>query len=467
MPKKSLLTFPTDEDVSRLAPQNLATVSGTLMDSSNQVWSNATWHAVPVPINGTALFLDNSVVPVFSGQLDYNGVFEGPIGLTSQMQPTGVTFDITIHSVTSAEPVTIRNVRIITPSVDLGAILSPQIQPLKIHAAPLVYAYNASQILSPVNGSGYINTIEDTAYLFVGGQWVAFGGGGGGGGMPGPQGPPGPIGPQGPTGPQGTTGIQGPTGTPGTQGPQGVTGAIGPAGATGAQGPPGIQGPTIFPPAGVAVSTGTAWTTSVDPATIARQNSNNYFTGANNFAGGVAFLSQPTLNGNSLAIYPPVGVAISSGTSWAASINPASLLTVVSFQTEQISWTPSSNYRIGGAPLALTGPGFSTNTLMLCPSDCTLVHAFISWANGTSQIPSDEIVPCNLFNFSTFEDMIECPMIWGVARANFLSFDNTSPYVINPLVTAGTTIGVNIPTPAWVTPPTDLALSVVLYLPNL
>jgi len=119
---------------------------------------------------------------------------------------------------------------------------------------------------------------------------------------------PGPIGPTGPTGAQGDQGVVGPTGPQGIQGIQGDTGAIGPTGPTGADstvagptgptgatgadstvagptgptgpdstvagptGPQGIQGvqgiqgdpgPTTYPGAGVAVSTGTAWNTSL------------------------------------------------------------------------------------------------------------------------------------------------------------------------------------------------------------
>jgi hypothetical protein len=69
--------------------------------------------------------------------------------------------------------------------------------------------------------------------------------------VPGPTGPAGATGPQGPAGATGTAGAQGPAGADST-----VPGPQGPAGTTGAQGP---AGPTIYPAAGVAASTGTAW----------------------------------------------------------------------------------------------------------------------------------------------------------------------------------------------------------------
>lgn len=45
-------------------------------------------------------------------------------------------------------------------------------------------------------------------------------------------------------------------------GPTGATGATGPAGPTGPMGPTGPAGPTIYPSSGVAISTGSTWSTS-------------------------------------------------------------------------------------------------------------------------------------------------------------------------------------------------------------
>lgn len=68
------------------------------------------------------------------------------------------------------------------------------------------------------------------------------------------------VGPTGPTGPTGATGSTGAIGPTGPTGSTGATGAIGPTGPTGSTGP---TGPTTYPGAGVAVSTGTAWNTSL------------------------------------------------------------------------------------------------------------------------------------------------------------------------------------------------------------
>ena len=61
------------------------------------------------------------------------------------------------------------------------------------------------------------------------------------------------VGPTGATGPKGSTGSTGPTGITGSNG---TTGPTGPTGVTGG------TGPTVYPGAGIAVSTGSAWGTS-------------------------------------------------------------------------------------------------------------------------------------------------------------------------------------------------------------
>ena len=88
-------------------------------------------------------------------------------------------------------------------------------------------------------------------------------------GAAGPTGPTGSTGatgstgPTGPTGATGATGAVGPTGPTGTTGASGPTGPTGATGATGSTGPTGPTGPTTYPGAGIAVSTGSAWGTSL------------------------------------------------------------------------------------------------------------------------------------------------------------------------------------------------------------
>lgn len=77
------------------------------------------------------------------------------------------------------------------------------------------------------------------------------------------------TGPTGPTGSTGAPGAAGPTGPTGSTGATGAVGPTGPTGSTGATGNTGPTGPTgatgtmTYPGAGVAVSTGSVWGTSL------------------------------------------------------------------------------------------------------------------------------------------------------------------------------------------------------------
>jgi hypothetical protein len=66
---------------------------------------------------------------------------------------------------------------------------------------------------------------------------------------------------------QGATGVQGVQGATGVQGVQGATGTQGVQGIIGTQGTQGITGPTEYPATGVAISTGTSWSTSLTAPT--------------------------------------------------------------------------------------------------------------------------------------------------------------------------------------------------------
>lgn len=146
----------------------------------------ATWRAVPFTTDGPAVFLDGSIVPTYQGQLDATGNFAAGalIGDTSQMRPPSTRFMFVVYPVASAPAITISNVAFTSSSAQtLGALLSAQIAPLRIQAAALVYAYSQQQIVNPTAGSGYINTTDNSSWLFVGagsvGQWIKLAGGGG------------------------------------------------------------------------------------------------------------------------------------------------------------------------------------------------------------------------------------------------------------------------------------------------
>jgi hypothetical protein len=94
------------------------------------------------------------------------------------------------------------------------------------------------------------------------------------------------IGPTGPTGAQGIQGIQGVQGPTGPTGPQGIQGPTGPTGAIGPTGPTGATGPTVYPASGVAVSTGSAWGTSLQSASINTPSTLVFRDASGNFVAG-------------------------------------------------------------------------------------------------------------------------------------------------------------------------------------
>lgn len=123
-----------------------------------------------------------------------------------------------------------------------------------------------SSPVTPVS-PGIILTVTEVMYTQLGPTGPT--GSTGATGSIGPTGPTGSTGatgasgPTGPTGSTGATGAAGPTGPTGTTGAGGPTGPTGTTGAGGPTGPTGAQGPTTYPGAGIAVSTGSAWGTSL------------------------------------------------------------------------------------------------------------------------------------------------------------------------------------------------------------
>jgi hypothetical protein len=156
-----------------------ATITGQLKDSDGTAWANATWTAVPVSPSSKPVFPDGSPVPTTGGLCDATGHFSGQIPTTIDIRPPGTTLTLTITSMTSAPPLTLTKVQIVsTTTVDLGALLSPRLVAPRIKAAPVVYAYAAIEVTNPVHGNGYINTVENQSYIFMQNSWVKIGVGG-------------------------------------------------------------------------------------------------------------------------------------------------------------------------------------------------------------------------------------------------------------------------------------------------
>lgn len=157
--------------------QNMTTLTGTLTDSDSQQWALASWTARVVSQTGSCNFIDGTPVPASSGTLSSSGVFSGTVGITSRMVPTGCTYTFTVQSLTSASPSIVTNVTTTASTTNMGAHLSPLVTAPRIPASKLVYAYNTTEILDAVNGSGYNNTASNTGWLFNGSTWTQISGG--------------------------------------------------------------------------------------------------------------------------------------------------------------------------------------------------------------------------------------------------------------------------------------------------
>ena len=308
---------------------SFSTISGTLIDSDTTPWINALWSAVAVSPSSPPVFSDGTaVLPVF-GQLDSSANFSGSIPRTDTIQPAGTTLTITIYSVTSALPSIIENVVVTTPTINLGDLLSPRIQAPRIQAASLVYAYQDFEVMNPTHGNGYVNTTQNLAFIFVGDTWI-----------------------------------------------------------------PIDAGPLdqIFPPSGVAVSTGTSWAASIPQAVVARLDTAQTwtqvqaFTSASSISSAPVVCLQPNLGaGESTTLY--VGQSTSAANSvYFAFINEGSAAAnrgqigffgsaFATFDKDG-SWSIAGNLDTGGA---LTSVHSSDGNLRVDPT----AKVLLNWDSGT------------------------------------------------------------------------------------
>lgn len=167
-----------------LHAQNTATLTGTVTDSSSQIWAGATWIAtLNVPGGGTPMWLSGGTVPrSYSGQLDSTGTFTSGsvIGRNSQIVPAGTTWQWTVYSLTSGPASVLSTPSTVTNTTfAAGGVLSAGVTPPSVPASNQAYAYNVNEIINSVNGNGYVNTISNTTWLFNGSAYVELGGGAG------------------------------------------------------------------------------------------------------------------------------------------------------------------------------------------------------------------------------------------------------------------------------------------------
>jgi hypothetical protein len=218
-------------------------------------------------------------------------------------------------------------------------------------------------------------------------------------GIPGPTGPTGAQGNQGvagPTGPTGSTGAVGPTGPTGAQGIQGDVGPTGPQGVQGIQGiqgntgPTGAQGPTVYPDAGIPLSTGTAWGTS--------------FTNSGNPIG-------TAYGGTGLSSFTANGVLYASSTS---ALTTGSALTF-----DGTTLTNTRNTTDGSAA-----------TLTLNNSGATASYATLNLNAGSVNYQQFADAAGNAIGAAgvMFRTTTNHPLVWGVNNSEAMRLTSTSLY---------------------------------------
>lgn len=164
---------------------NLSTVVGTIQDTDGQVWSEATWLAELIVPGGPqkAVFKDGSgvVTANVTGMLNAGGSFQNPeLADVNAILPTGCSWRFTLAPLASAPAVSPLPLFVTGAFFGAGAPLSVGLQGLRIQSKSLVYAYAATEVINPVNGDGYVNTISGETFFWNGSAWILISGGGSG-----------------------------------------------------------------------------------------------------------------------------------------------------------------------------------------------------------------------------------------------------------------------------------------------
>ena len=161
------------------------TITGTVTDSDSQVWAGATWKANLNVLGGNPVFIcgGSSGQPVprsYSGTLTSGGAFQtATVADNNCIVPAGTTWTFTMQSLTSAAPSIVGPYVITGATQAMGAVISAAITAPRFEAAHLTYAYLPVEINDPVAGTGYVNTVSNTSYLYNGISYIQTGGGGG------------------------------------------------------------------------------------------------------------------------------------------------------------------------------------------------------------------------------------------------------------------------------------------------
>lgn len=245
------------------------TVTGILRDSSGQLWTNAPIQVIFQPNQSTSgpyIWSGgnfNGMPPII--KTDASGSFSIILPANSEIVPSGSYWQFIIGP-SATLPAIVFNLTLITGSLDISALFAIKAAPGITQSLFVPRAYSDTEVIVPPNsGQLYYDVTNKALKYYENGIWNALATGGGA-----------PV--------------------------------------------------MVYPSAGIGVSTGTAWTTSIDPATVPRLNVVNTFTqsqivggivdngnlvvvGNSQLTGGLNVIGTPTQQQNSLKIsFPPSGI---------------------------------------------------------------------------------------------------------------------------------------------------------------
>lgn len=267
----------------------MTTITGTLVDSQGQVWSLASvsFRLQKNPTSNDKYTLNGSSFnttppPVIT---DAAGYFTISLPSNNEISPDNSFWQATITPDASS-PSVIFNLKLITGTLDISSLFTSIASVSKINSKFIPRAYSDAEVIIPPNaGQLYYNVVEKNFKYYENGIWNPLGTGGGGGTMIYPP-----------------AGIAVSTGS-------GWAASISPASLI------------TYPPPGLANSSGTGWLLSIDPTTLQRNISltTTGNSGPATFIGTTLNIPQYT-GGTGGMVYPPAGIAVSDGTQWQSSI---------------------------------------------------------------------------------------------------------------------------------------------------
>jgi hypothetical protein len=265
------------------------TITGTLVDRQGQVWASASvkFEIQKNPNSNDRYTLggssfNTSPPPVLT---DSGGRFTIVLPANSEISPDNSTWVCTITPNATYQAV-ILTLKTITGNLDISGLFAATASITVINSKFVPRAYTDAEVIVPPNsGQIYYNVIEKNLKYWENGVWNPLGTGGGSGGMIFP--------------------------------PVGIAVSAGNAWAN------SIDPATlvVYPAPGIPVSTGTSWGVPIDPATLQK---NLILTTVGN--SGPSTFNGTTLNIPQYAgavggmVYPPAGISISTGTAWSNSI---------------------------------------------------------------------------------------------------------------------------------------------------